>query len=97
MPTNPNVKRVVFQSKSIADVNAAFNKDVDEAFDEGIGAYQASQENTLAQIDALYEEASQRIKVAAEKELKKADEEAYQVIIDAYHAAGLKGDDHAGE
>ena len=95
MPTNPKVKQVAYHASSVAEDNAALNQQVDNAFDEGLGAYQASQVNTLEQIDALYERANNRVKEVASKELERADEAAYSVIVDAYRKNGLKGGEDA--
>ena len=95
MPSNPNVKQVIDLSKSAAEANASLNREVDDAFDQGFGSYQASQENTLAQIDALLEKTANRVKEATEKRLRKADQDAYQTIMEAYEKDGLKGEEDA--
>ena len=95
MSANPKVKRVISLADSAVASNAALNKQVDDAFDEGLGAYQTSQENTLAQIDGLYERISARVKAETEKHLGQADEKAYKAIMDAYAKDGLKGEQDA--
>ena len=93
MPSNPNAKKVIEAAKDTVEVNASFNAQVDQAFDEGIGAYQASQEKTLARIDELYEAAEKKIKEISETKLREADEAAYKTIVAAYAQSGLKGEE----
>lgn len=92
MSKNPKVSALQQKAASNAAAIEALNENVDMAFDEGLGEYQRSQEDTLAQVNALIEKTEKRVKDAAEKVIREADQKACESILASYQAYGLKGD-----